>query len=175
MGFSLQGCQHRYPRSWAAPRRESCYRRKRGQAGEQLRITARAIQTESGHHLWSETFRRELRDVFAIQEEIAQSVADLLRLHMPEAQGPVRPSPPDLDAYTRYLRARFLIHQQSPETLQATLERLQKLTEFYLDYAPAVSGMAEASGLLSLFGVVSGRDVYPGVRTNAERAFSTRS
>jgi adenylate cyclase len=88
-------------------------------AGEQLRITAQAIQTESGHHIWSETFRRELQDVFAIQEEIAQSVADLLRLHMPEVQGPVRPSAPDLDAYTRYLRARFLIHQQSPETLQA--------------------------------------------------------
>ena len=44
-------------------------------AGEQLRITAQAIQTESGHHVWSETFRRELPDVFVIQEEIAQSVA----------------------------------------------------------------------------------------------------
>jgi adenylate cyclase len=52
-------------------------------AGDQLRITAQAVQTESGHHLWSETFRRELKDVFAIQEEIAQSVAGLLRLHMP--------------------------------------------------------------------------------------------
>src|SRR6201996_192831 len=70
-------------------------------ADEQLRITAQAIQTQSGHHLWSETFRRELKDVFAIQEEIAQSVADSLRLHMPEAQGAVRPSAPDLDAYTR--------------------------------------------------------------------------
>ena len=40
-------------------------------SGEHLRITAQAIQTESGHHLWSETFRRELKDVFVIQEEIA--------------------------------------------------------------------------------------------------------
>ena len=97
-------------------------------AGEQLRITAQAIQTESGHHFWSETFRRELKDVFAIQEEIAQSVADLLRLHMPEVQGSVRPSAPNLDAYTEYLRARFLIHQQSPETLHAALEQLRRLT-----------------------------------------------
>ena len=74
-------------------------------AGEQLRITAQAIQTASGHHCWSETFRRELKDVFAIQEEIAQSVADLLRLHMPEVEGAERPSAPDLDAYTSYLRA----------------------------------------------------------------------
>ena len=141
-------------------------------AGKQLRITAQAIQTESGHHVWSETFRRELLDVFAIQDEIAQSVADLLRLHMPEVQGPVRPTPPDLDAYTRYLRARFLIHQQSPETLHAALEQLRRLTETYPDYALAYSGMAAAGGLLAQFGVVSGRDVYPDVKANAERGYA---
>jgi len=141
-------------------------------AGEQLRITAQMIQTESGHHVWSETFRRELKDVFAIQEEIAQSVADLLRLHIPEVQGPARSSAPDLDAYTRYLRARFLIHQQSPETLHAALEQLRTLTETYPDYALAYSGMAAASGLLAQFGVVSGRDVYPEVKVNAERGYA---
>ena len=61
-------------------------------SGEHFRITAQAIQTESGHHLWSETFRRELKDVFVIQEEIARSVADLLRLNMPAAQASVRSS-----------------------------------------------------------------------------------
>ena len=141
-------------------------------AGEQLRITAQAIETESGHHLWSETFRRELKDVFAIQEEIAQSVADLLRLHVPEVEGAVRPSAPYLDAYTRYLRARFLIHQQSPEALHAALEQLRRLTETYPDYALAYSGLAEANGLLAMFGVVSGRDVYPEVKANAERGYA---
>ena len=62
-------------------------------SGDQLRITAQAIQTESGHHLWSETFRRELKDVFAIQEEISQSVAGLLRLHMPSARASVAVRP----------------------------------------------------------------------------------
>src|ERR1700733_11753752 len=72
-------------------------------AAEQLRITAQAIQTDSGHHIWSKTFRRERRDVFAVQEEIAQSVADLLRLHMPEAPGQSRHSPPEVDGYRSYL------------------------------------------------------------------------
>jgi adenylate cyclase len=141
-------------------------------AGEQLRITAQMIQTESGHHLWSEAFRRELKDVFAIQEEIAQSVADLLRLHMPEVQGAVRPSAPNPDAYTAYLRARFLIHQQSPEALHAAREQLQKLVEIYPDYALAYSGMAAANGLLTIFGVVSGREVYSEVKANAERGYA---
>ena len=141
-------------------------------AGEQLRITAQMIQTESGHHLWSETFRRELKDVFAIQEEIAQSVADLLRLHVPQAKETARSQVPNLDAYTAYLRARFLIHQQSPEALQAALEQLKKLVGEYPSFALAYSGIAAANGLLSIFGLVSGRDVYPEVKASAERGYA---
>jgi adenylate cyclase len=55
-------------------------------AGDQVRITVQTIQTESGYHLWSETFQRELKDIFAIQEENAEWVVGSLRLHMPEPQ-----------------------------------------------------------------------------------------
>ena len=140
-------------------------------AAEQLRITAQLIETESGHHLWSETFRRELRDVFAIQEEIAQSVADLLRVHIPQIKEAARSPAPNLDAYTSYLRARFLIHQQSPEALRAALEQLKRLANEYPNYAPAYSGMAAVNGLLAIFGTISGRAVYPEVKANAERGY----
>jgi serine/threonine-protein kinase len=141
-------------------------------AGGQLRITAQAIQAESGHHLWSETFRRELKDVFTIQEEIAQSVAQLLQLHIPAAQASLRSSARNLDAYTRYLRARFLIHQQTPESLQAAAQQLRSLIEAFPDYAVGYSGLAQAIGSLSLFGVVSGRDVYAEVKASAERGYA---
>lgn len=141
-------------------------------AGEQLRITAQAIQTETGHHLWSETFRRELRDVFTIQEEIAESVARLLQLHMPADKAPARSCTRNLDAYTKYLRAIFLIYQQSPETLRAALQQLRALVVAYPDYALAHSGIASANAFLSIFGVVSGRDVYPEVKASAELAYA---
>jgi serine/threonine-protein kinase len=141
-------------------------------AGEHLRITAQAIQAESGHHLWSKVFRRELKDVFAVQEEIAQSVAGLLRADLPVAQALVRPSVRDLKPYTRYLRARFLIHQQSPEALRAALEQLGELIHAFPDYALAYSSMAAARSLMSHFGMVSGRDVYPEIKSDAERAYA---
>jgi adenylate cyclase len=144
-------------------------------AGDQLRIAAQAIQTESGQHLWSEIFRRELKDVFAIQEEIAQSVAGLLRLHMPEARPRVRASDRNLEAYTRYLKARVLIYQQSPETLRAALRQLRELIEVFPDYALAYSGIAEANGHLALFGIVSGRAVYPEMKATAERGYALDS
>ena len=141
-------------------------------AGDKLRITAQAVQTESGHHLWSETFRRELEDVFAIQEEIAQSVAGLLRLHMPQARPRAHASDGNLEAYIRYLKARVLIYQQSPETLRAALRQLRELIEAFPDYALAYSGIAEANGHLALFGVVSGRAVYPEMKATAERGYA---
>jgi TolB-like protein len=156
-------------------------------AGNQLRITAQASETESGHHLWSQTFARELNDVFAIQEEIAQRVGGLLRVHMPEARprvhvsardleaetgSRVHASYRDLEAYIRYVKARVLIYQQSPETLRAALRQLRELIELFPDYAPAYSGIAEANGHLALFGFISGRDVYPEMKTTAERGYA---
>jgi len=141
-------------------------------AGNELRITARASETESGHHLWSETFARERKDVFAVQEEIAQAVGGLLRLHMPEARPRVHVSHPNLEAYTRYVKARVLIYQQSPETLRTALGQLRELIEVFPDYAPAYSGIAEANGHLALFGFVSGRAVFPEMKATAERGYA---
>jgi adenylate cyclase len=158
-------------------------------AGNQLRITAQASETESGHHLWSQTFAREVNGVFAIQEEIAQRVGGLLRIRMPEARprvhvsardleaetgSRVHASYRDLEAYTRYVKARVLIYQQSPETLRAALRQLRELIELFPDYAPAYSGIAEANGHLALFGFVSGRDVYPEMKTTAERGYALK-
>src|ERR1700681_4097678 len=140
--------------------------------GDQLRITAHASETESGHHLWSETFARELKDVFAIQIEIAQAVGGLLRLHMPELRPRARVSARDLESYTRYVKARVLIYQQSPETLRAALRQLRELIEVFPDYAPAYSGIAEANGHLALFGFVSGRAVFPEMKATAERGYA---
>ncbi len=139
-------------------------------AGKQLRITAQAIHSDSGHHMWSETFRRELKDVFAIQEQIAQCVAGLLQVHMPELRG--SSSAPNIEAHNRYLKARVLMFQQSHETLRAALRQLRELVEAFPNYALAYSGIAAANSFLAIFGDVSGRDVYPEAKVMAERGYA---
>ena len=141
-------------------------------AGSRLRITAKANETESGHYVWSETFARKFKDVFAIQEEIAQAVGGLLRLHMPETRPRVHVSDGNLEAYIKYVKARVLIYQQSPETLRAALRQLRELIEVFPDYAPAYSAIAEANGHLALFGFVSGRAVYPEMKATVERGYA---
>jgi adenylate cyclase len=142
--------------------------------GEQLRISAQAIEADSGLELWSEVFQRELKDVFEIEEQIGQSVAGLLRRHMPEARLRAR-STRNLEAYTRYVKARVLIYQQSPEALRAALGQLRELIQLFPDYAPAYSGIAEANGHLAIFGIVSGRAVHPEMKATSERGYALDS
>jgi TolB-like protein len=88
--------------------------------GIQLRITAQLISSKDGAHLWSKTYARELKDVFAIQEEIAKDVATALSIKldvgtMTRAQGGTT----NLEAYEKFLRAQTLQRQWGPDVYEA--------------------------------------------------------
>jgi len=136
-------------------------------AGDQLRITAQAIDAARGIHLWSETYSRELKDVFAIQEELAAAVARTLRAKLPSGRQRYQPQP---QAYLDFLRGMFLLRQQSLGSLQAALELLRNLTTRYPDYAAPYAGIAGVYGLLCVYGVFAGAEVLPEMRRHAERA-----
>jgi serine/threonine-protein kinase len=140
-------------------------------AGNQLRITAQAIDASKGHHVWSETYRRELQDIFAIQEDISKSIASTLRAKLPARPAQHRaPYQPDLEAYAGYMKAMSLVHQQTIPSLYAAMDQFRELTRRYPDYADPYAGLAGVYAVLSLFGVVSGREVSPELRRNAEVA-----
>ncbi len=140
-------------------------------SGNQLRITAQAIDAASGVHLWSETYRRELSDVFAIQEDLSNAIARQLRVRLPSrAHRGGGGHPPSLDAYTRFLKAMFLLNQQNLGGLYVALAQFRELTQVYPGYAAPYAGIATANAALSLFGVVSGQEVREETRRNAEQA-----
>jgi TolB-like protein len=71
-------------------------------SGERLRITAQLINVADGYHIWSETYNREMADIFDIQDDVAASITDALQLHLtPEADKPTR----NAEAYALYLQA----------------------------------------------------------------------
>ena len=84
-------------------------------ANNRVRITAQLVKADDGFHLWSETYDRELTDIFAIQDEIARSITDALAIELNLAdaeQSLVSVSTGNMDAYDRYLEARGLIAQR---------------------------------------------------------------
>ncbi|MEP7314917.1 MAG: TIR domain-containing protein [Pseudomonadota bacterium] len=89
--------------------------------GTHLRITAQLISSKDGAHLWSQTYDRELKDVFAVQEAIAKDVAQALSIKLDVGRmSRARGGTTDLEAYDRFLQARAMLHQfGSAEILRA--------------------------------------------------------
>ena len=118
-------------------------------SGTQLRITAQLVNADTGYHLWSETYDRELTDVFAIQDEIASNVVDALRLKL---LGETIPIPShgtsNIDAYNLYLRALYLSDQTTEADYLNAKEALKRAIEIDPDYAQAYALLAEIHQLL---------------------------
>jgi adenylate cyclase len=138
-------------------------------AGQHLRITAQAIDVRSGHHLWSERFSRQLEDVFAVQEDVAEAIAAALHTHLPQ-HGSHAVHPPPLDAYLDFMRARHVLNEGSVPDLQIALDQMRNLTRLYPSYGEPFAGIANALAGVTAFGVVSGVAALPELRHNAEIA-----
>ena len=103
-------------------------------SGDRVRITAQLIDAQRDIHLWSETWERTLDDVFAIQEEIAESVVAALKVEL-LGEGP-EPLETDPEAYTLYLQARHLERQVSREGMLQAIELFERVLSIDPDYVP---------------------------------------
>jgi TolB-like protein len=121
-------------------------------SGAKVRITAQLIQVDDGFHLWSETYDRELTDVFAIQDEIANAILKQLKAHlvgsleMPAVAAAERT---DSEVYDLYLLARQRIYERKGPSIEAAADLLDKAIARDPGYAPAYAQRGIAALLLS--------------------------
>jgi len=121
-------------------------------AGNRVRITTQLIRAANSSHLWSETYDRDLDDIFAVQDEISKQVVDALKLRLLGAQtlatetGGTHAS----DAYEAYLQGRFERNKgESEATLLASLAAFDAAIRADPDYARAYAGKADALAVLA--------------------------
>lgn len=119
-------------------------------AGDQIRVTAQLIQVEDGFHVWSRTFDRRLEDVFAIQDEIAQAIADELRATF-TSDSVIVVTPVDIKAYELFLKGRGLIAQRTEKSILAGIDFLSDALEIAPDYAPAMAAVSVGYAVLPWF------------------------
>ena len=122
-------------------------------AGTTLRITAQLIKADSGYHLWSDTYDRELDDIFAVQDEIAGAISEALKikLALDSADGNGQPATikaANTDAYEAFLRARELIHRRGRASLEEAVRQLERSLRLDDNFAPAHALLAIATTLL---------------------------
>ena len=142
-------------------------------AGARLRVTARLVGVEDDSTLWSETFERQMEDVFAVQDEITnaivKTITESLQLGHLRGATPVQ-QPRNLEAYDLYLLGRHHWYKRTDASMRRALELFQEAAAADPSYAPAYSGIADASALLASWQFASSAEQYPRAAKAAHRA-----
>jgi TolB-like protein/Tfp pilus assembly protein PilF len=115
-------------------------------ADDLIRVTAQLIDVRTDRHLWSQNYDRTLADVFAVQDEIAASIGEALRVQLLGRDGAVVTATeisPEL--YEKFLESRFLIRQRSSAALARATALLEEVVEGEPGYAPGLAQLAEAN------------------------------
>ncbi len=120
---------------------------------ERLRITAKLVESKSGHEIWAERYDRELTDVFVIQDEIAKSIAGALRVVLTDQERRAIEKPPtsNVRAYDLYLRGRQFFLQFRRKGYDLAREMFNQAIEIDPSFARAYAGIAYCSGFLYMY------------------------
>jgi TolB-like protein len=121
-------------------------------SGSKVRITAQLIQVADGFHLWSESYDRELTDVFAIQDEIATAILEQLKAHLlagVAAPAAVASERTNSESYDLYLLARQRLYERRQLSIESAVELLDRAVTLDPGYAPAHAQRGIAAILLS--------------------------
>jgi non-specific serine/threonine protein kinase len=123
-------------------------------AGDRVRITAELTSVSDGYTLWSERYDRDLQDIFAIQDEIARSIADAMKVTLSpeESLAIAKVATRDLEAYDFYLRGRQFYYLYSRKGMEFGLRLFNRAIQQDPEYARAYAGIADCCAFLYMYG-----------------------
>jgi TolB-like protein/Tfp pilus assembly protein PilF len=141
-------------------------------SANRVRITAQLIRGRTDQHIWAETYERDLRDVLALQSDVAEAIATEIKTKItPQEQSQLRRTRPvDPEAYQLYLKGRYYWNRRSEEGIHRAIEYFSGALEKDPNYALAYAGLADCYNLLGAFGYVRPRDAYPRGKAAATKA-----
>lgn len=119
-------------------------------AGNRLRISTELVNGADGYHLWSESFDREVADVFQIQEEIARSVADALEVTL-AAPAPPGSTTEDIRAYELYLKGDHYFRKWGQRNVEFAVDMFEKAVEADPSYARAWAALADGCAMICMY------------------------
>jgi serine/threonine-protein kinase len=141
-------------------------------AGERMRIGARLTNASDGYQIWSAQYDREMKDVFAVQDEIAGSILSALRVTLIKADDAplVAPQTDAPEVYQLYLKGRHEWNKRTEDGLLRSLGYFQEAIEKDPAYARAHAGLADSYALLGIYGIRPPSEVMPKAKATAGRA-----
>lgn len=138
-----------------------------------VRITSQLISADDGIHIWSESFDKELEDIFAVQDEISILIANKIRDnfgHLEIEDHLVKESTKDVTAYDFFLKGRFHQLKWKPESIKKAIEFYDKAIECDSQYAKAYYGNLQCYGLLAAWGYMDQEEGFQKAILNFQKA-----
>ena len=141
-------------------------------SGGRVRITAQLIQAATDRHLWAEGYERDLRDVLALQSDVASAIANEIRITLTPQERARLASTREVnrEAYEMYLKGRYYWNKRTRQYIERSIEYFQQATAKDPNYAPAYAGLADAYHVLWVYSSVASRDTYLQANTAALKA-----
>jgi len=140
--------------------------------GERVKITAQLIEAATDRHLWAKSYERELRDILALQNEVARAVADEIKVKLtPQAQARLTSTRQvNSEAHEAYLKGRYFWNKRTKEGLMKSIEYFEQAIKKDPVYAPAYAGLADSYSMLGNQGYLPPRAAFPKAEAAAMRA-----
>ncbi|HEY3841594.1 MAG TPA: hypothetical protein VGL72_33720 [Bryobacteraceae bacterium] len=130
-------------------------------AGDRLRVTVQLVDASNESYIWSESYDRELRDIFSIQDEISRAIAGKFKIQLvgDQRENLIPRYTSNIEAYNFYLQGRYYWNQRSEAGLKRGIEYFDLAIAQDPQYAAAYSGMADSYSLLGNYGVLPARSI----------------
>ncbi len=142
-------------------------------SGSKVRVTAQLIQASPEQHLWAKSYESDLRDVLILQSQVAQSVANEIRIKLTEEEAARLRKPPrpvDPAAHDAYLRGRYYWNSGEPQDLSKARDYFQQAMEKDPLYAPAYAGLADYYSMLPFYTSALPDEVFPKAKAAVSKA-----
>ena len=138
--------------------------------GNRLRVTAQLNGVNDGYHLWSETYERELKDVFAVQDEISRAIVNTLQVKLASSSPTKRPAPENLETYDLYLQGRYHWSRWRSEGAEKAIQSFEQAIAKDPKYAAAYAGLADSYAWMGFFSALPPNDAMPKAKQYARKA-----
>jgi TolB-like protein/Tfp pilus assembly protein PilF len=139
---------------------------------DKVRVNVQLIKGATDTHLWADTFDRKLTDIFAVESEIARTIAETLQAKLTGSEQHAIAARPteNTEAYQLYLKGRFFWNKRTGQNLNKAAEYFNQAIAADPNYALAYVGLADAYVLMPLYGAGAPQDCYPKAKAAAKKA-----